>query len=502
MTTIDPFPTQLGWAAAAGILTHAVYLNRGEHHMHGARYLQLAFFSWISGIVLCHGLDLNGSPESWKAATCRSTALHASYITGIYCSLFAYRLLLNPLNRLPGPFSTRISALAFSWMCRNGNAHIQLAHLHSRYGHFVRINPGAVSVSHLDAIELVQGATTKCVKGPSYDITKPLTSLQMTRDKTGHAVRRKVWNPAFSEKAIRGYDQRIRGYQDRLVSKLAEKEGEPVNVTDWLMWYSFDVMGDMAFGKPFNMLENSKNHWAIDLSNLGIKPMSLILPMWMFRVFLAIPGLSRHWHAYFDFCTNRFLERMQNTPEIPDIMSAILAPHKDHPPTVDEMKMLVGDAQLIIAAGSDTSATTLTASLYYLAKNPDQLDKLRQELAPLWAARPSSASGIAPEKLATLSHMNGVINEALRLLPSVPTHMIRQAPPEGISIAGTYIPGGTDIWMPNYVLGRDRDNYVDPDKFIPERWYSSPELVKDQRAFVPFTLGEFSWYQNHSMHPR
>lgn len=458
--------------------------------MYGTRYVQLIFLSWISAIVLYHGLDWNRSLESWKAATSWSTTLHASYITGIYSSLIAYRLFLNPLNKFPGPFSTKISALAFSWMCRNGNAHIQLGDLHSRYGHFVRISPGAVSVSHLDAIDLVQSATTKCFKAPLYDVTKPLTSLQITRDKTEHALRRKVWNPGFSEKAIRGYDQRIRGYQDRLVSRIAETEGQPINITDWLMWYSFDVMGDMAFGKSFNMLETSKNHWAIDLSNIGIKPMSLILPMWMFRLFLAIPGLSRHWHAYFDFCRNSLLERMQNTPEIPDVMSAVLAPHKGHTATADEMKMLVGDAQLIISAGSDTSAGTLTASLYYLVKNPDQLEKLRQELAPFWAERPSSASGIAPEKLATLNHLNAVINEALRLLPPVPTHTIRQTPPEGITIAGTYIPGGIDIWSPNYALGRDPDNYVDPEKFIPERWYSSPELVKDQRAFVPFTIGE------------
>jgi cytochrome P450 len=31
-----------------------------------------------------------------------------------------------------------------------------------------------------------------------------------------------------------------------------------------------------------------------------------------------------------------------------------------------------------------------------------------------------------------------------------------------------------------------------PDEFIPERWYSRPELVRDKRAFGPFSFGLYS----------
>jgi cytochrome P450 len=30
-----------------------------------------------------------------------------------------------------------------------------------------------------------------------------------------------------------------------------------------------------------------------------------------------------------------------------------------------------------------------------------------------------------------------------------------------------------------------------PDEFIPERWYSRPELIKDKRAYAPFSIGKF-----------
>lgn len=48
------------------------------------------------------------------------------------------------------------------------------------------------------------------------------------------------------------------GYADDLISQLSASEGEPVNVTSWFNSYSFDVIGDLAFGKPFGMLKTGE----------------------------------------------------------------------------------------------------------------------------------------------------------------------------------------------------------------------------------------------------
>lgn len=34
--------------------------------------------------------------------------------------------------------------------------------------------------------------------------------------------------------------------------------------------------------------------------------------------------------------------------------------------------------------------------------------------------------------------------------------------------------------------------YEDPLSFVPERWYSRPEMIRDKRAFGPFGVGMFS----------
>lgn len=44
------------------------------------------------------------------------------------------------------------------------------------------------------------GLSSKCSKGPFYDLNYPSRSLQMTRDKKFHSQRRRIWDKAFTAK--------------------------------------------------------------------------------------------------------------------------------------------------------------------------------------------------------------------------------------------------------------------------------------------------------------
>lgn len=84
---------------------------------------------------------------------------------------------------------------------------------------------------------------------------------------------------------------------------------------------------------------------------------------------------------------------------------------------------------------------------YRLALDPQQAQKLRTELESLHSI-------YDPKALKSLDHLNGAINETLRLHPSVPTGGYRESPAQGIEIAGTFIPGHTTIVTPRYTMGR------------------------------------------------
>lgn len=104
----------------------------------------------------------------------------------------------------------------------------------------------------------------------------------------------------------------------------------------------------------------------------------------------------------------------------------------------------------LLYINSDTTASTLTYLFYHLANDTTQQDKLRQELGPLR----EDGGNFSFKSLQGAEHLNGVINEILRLHPAVPSGVLRLTPPEGINIGNTFIPGNTTVVAPSYTLGR------------------------------------------------
>lgn len=53
-----------------------------------------------------------------------------------------------------------------------------------------------------------------------------------------------------------------------------------------------------------------------------------------------------------------------------------------------------------------------------------------------------------------LLHLNGIINETLRLHPAVRTGGLRETPPGGAFICGRFVPGNIVVCAPRYTLSR------------------------------------------------
>ncbi|RHZ49712.1 hypothetical protein CDV55_100983 [Aspergillus turcosus] len=454
--------------AIAGVLSHVFYFRHGEHHLYGHIYLVL--FAISTAVV--------------------SVFFHYSYIlvylASLYTSLLVYRLLLHPLHSFPGPVLARISSL---WsISPKHKTHLTLQALHSEYGPIVRIGPSDLSIIHPSAVPAIYGPQSPCIKAAWYDLAYPARPLQNCRNLKEHNARRRTWSPAFSDKMIRGYEQRIRIYQQQLISQLTTLQS--VDVRKWLYLYSFDVMGDLSFGRGFDCLTTGREHWAITLLNVTMEQVGLFLPPWLFLVLLRIPPLMRNWLRFLAFCSEALQTRMRmkDQVQIPDISASLLAPLNGREPTPAERSMLDGDARLIIVAGSDTTALTLCAVLYELVRHPEQIARLREEVEPFVDGK----GEVRGSDIALLDHLNGVINEALRMYPPVPGALWRKTPAEGIQVEGVHIPGEMIVYCPQYVMGRSELCYARPDEFIPERWYKYPDLIKDRSAFAPFSLGPYN----------
>ena len=93
---------------------------------------------------------------------------------------------------------------------------------------------------------------------------------------------------------------------------------------------------------------------------------------------------------------------------------------------------------------------TLVFILSWLLRYPEHLDRVRDEVAALQTA----PEALANQQLHKLSHLNAVISEAQRISAVLPTYSPRMTPAEGLSIDGTFVPGGVEVTCPQYVIHR------------------------------------------------
>lgn len=139
-------------------------------------------------------------------------------------------------------------------------------------------------------------------------------------------------------------------------------------------------------------------------------------------------------------------------------------------------------------AGSDSTATTLRITLFYIMSNPPVWRKLQASIDEI--AKQNSSTVFIPESvLRNAPYLQAVIKEGLRMWPPLTGDRRKVAPAQGWQVGNKFIPGGTEVGQCVWGLRRDTKTFgVDSELFRPERWLEAePEQVKKMEA-ATFTV--------------
>ena len=329
--------------------------------------------------------------------------------------------------------------------------------------------PQSLSITHPDATHAIYAANTICSKGPFYNMSLPRETIFMTRNKAFHTKHRKDWDRAFSATceafptnlsvasrllvslAIREYETQVTEIVQKLVDTIEAHVGDAFDVTKWFNYFSFDVMGELAFGKSFERLDAGEEnsymqvlHKRMDL--LGLLGFSV---PWLMQLVAKIPSSPRQKFAVY---SRELVEERRNMKTgRRDIFSWLLDAYEKEPVKTKQMiDTLYGDCDLIVVAGSDTTASALLTIFYLLTKHPDQVEKLRAELGSLL----EGWSDLGEKALKNLPHLNAVINESMRLFPPSASGVQRFTPPQGLQIGNVWLPGHVNVQVPLYTMCR------------------------------------------------
>lgn len=168
-----------------------------------------------------------------------------------------------------------------------------------------------------------------------------------------------------------------------------------------------------------------------------------------------------------------------------DILSKLFATQKEKPVEMNE-NAVTSMATSNIFAGSDTTAISTRAIIYYLLKNPNAKRKLVDEIDSRRKAGKLS-DPVTLLEADSMPYLQAVMYEALRLHPAVGMSLPRVVPDGGVQICGQYLPAGCVVGANPWVIHRSKEVYgEDVDAFRPERWMQ--EDVGDLHRFF-FTFG-------------
>lgn len=142
-------------------------------------------------------------------------------------------------------------------------------------------------------------------------------------------------------------------------------------------------------------------------------------------------------------------------------------------------------------AGGDTTATALSATFFYLSRNPSCYRILADEIRSTFKNGDGIVNG---PTLLGCRYLRACIDEALRMSPPVTGTPWRELYADDdrskpLVIDGHIIPEGTQVGVNIYALHHNESYFKNSFSYSPERWMTleSPLLLKD--AFSPFLIG-------------
>jgi cytochrome P450 len=151
---------------------------------------------------------------------------------------------------------------------------------------------------------------------------------------------------------------------------------------------------------------------------------------------------------------------------------------------------------LQIAAGSDTTANVIRATLLLLCTAPHVYQRLQTEIDNGAASGAISSPITHAEARAALPYLQAIIYESMRYHPPAFTLLPKVVPPEGDTLPGGYfVPGGTMLATSNLGMMRHAPTFgEDVDVFRPERFMDArPErrLEMERTTELIFGIGGF-----------
>lgn len=294
-------------------------------------------------------------------------------------------------------------------------------------------------------------------------------------------TQRQLAQPSFRPKRVKTYGPQMVSQCQRV---LADWQDEPVrNLPDDMSRLAlriaaetlFDVSVDAKADRIGSALDDIMARFSAERRVLSLVPKSVPLPSNL-RYQRGVEEL----HAIVEELID---ERIEDDADRSggDLMGRLLAAYETHEANLDRAR-LRDELVTFLVAGHETTALTLTWTLWLLGNHPGIQQRLAEQLDARLGDEPPALGALEDVEL-----LEPVIDEAMRLLPAV-WAFGRQAV-EDVDVAGRTLPEGTQVMISQWVVHRDPALWDDAATFDPQRWLDGRADDKPRFAHFPFGGG-------------
>lgn len=293
---------------------------------------------------------------------------------------------------------------------------------------------------------------------------------------------RRAAAPVFTHRNMMNLAPIMTSATERSAQRITDAGPRGINMLDEMVTTTFDIIADVTFSGG-DTFDRDGVHNAIDdyIAEAGKISLFDILgaPDWVPR-----PGRIRSGKALKEMksmADKAIDERAARDHEgVPDLLDLLLA-------GVDpETKRKMNTAELrdnlltFIVAGHETTALTLSWSMYLMAFDQDAQARAREEAQSVLQGRAATGDDVA-----NLPFIRQIIDEALRLYP--PAGIISRTAMKKDTLCDREILPGDTVMVPIYALHRNELLWDEPNSFKPERFADRKSVAR--YAYLPFGDG-------------
>ncbi|KAL4980009.1 cytochrome P450 [Aspergillus desertorum] len=416
-----------------------------------------------------------------------------------------------------------ISAIPFMLMASRKFRSRELQELHKKHP-VLRTGPNALSYGDVRAIKDIYGHNTRCGKDPSYIISAGSHyHLADVIDRADHSRKRKVLSSAYALKNLETWEHKVSDKIARLVKHFDSvctaplpaglEEPDPADLTvdfrAWTNFFSLDAIVDIGLSEKLGFLDQGNDMCTAERKDGTTYRASLrdalypnarkqslllwnydwypIINRWVNIIpyFARMQKSSDTWEDIVWHHAMQRRRRYEAGEKLDDFFSALMEDKVGHPLDL-EWGEVCAEINIMMNAGSVTTAIAITNVMYQLLRNPQCLATLREEIDSVYDSEDEVVASY--DKVKHLPYLRACLDESLRIYPPTSHGLPRQTPPEGMEILGQWVPGNTTVSMSAYVAHRDETVFPQAHLYKPERWLGE-EGKALQPYFVAFSAG-------------